>query len=51
MSKKKGQTEIEAEYIAIGKQFIGFSLRQKRILSTSVKLAEDDILELFTKPI
>ena len=30
MSQKKAQIEIKAGYIATGKQFVGFSLRQKR---------------------
>ena len=47
MSKKKTQIEIKARYIAIGKQFVGFSLRQKRIPSLPVMLAEDDTLTIY----
>ena len=46
MSKKKAQIEINAGYITIDKQFVGFSLRQKRVSSTVVKLAEYDIYYL-----
>ena len=42
MSQKKAQIEIKAGYIATGKQFVGFSLRQKRISSTATIVAEDD---------
>lgn len=40
MSQKKAQIEIKAGYIATGKQFVGFSLRQKRISSTATIVAE-----------
>ena len=42
MSQKKAQIEIKAGYIATGKQFVGFSLRQKRISSTATIVAEND---------
>ena len=47
MPKKNAQIEIESGYITIGKQFIEFSLRHKRIPSTAVMLAEDDILTIY----
>lgn len=47
MSKKKAQIEIKAEYIAIGKQFVGLSLRQKMISSTAAMLAENDTLTIY----
>ena len=42
ISEKNAQIEIEARYITVGKQFVGFSLRQERISSTAVVVAEDD---------
>ena len=42
MSRKKTQIEIKAGYIIIGKQFVGFNFRQKKISSTAVMLAVDN---------
>ena len=42
-SKKKAEIEIKAAYIVIGKQFVRFTLRQKRISSTAVMLAENTL--------
>ena len=47
MSKKNAQIEIEARYITVAKQFVGFSLRQERISSTAVVLVEDDTQTLY----
>ena len=45
MSRKKTQIEIKARYIIIGKQFVGFKFRQKKISSTEVMLAVDNYSE------
>ena len=42
MSRKKTQIEIKAGYIIIGKQFVGFNFRQKKISLTAVMLAVDN---------
>ena len=49
MSKTKAQIEIKAGYITIGKQFVGFSLMQKRMSSTAVMLVFDDALTIYKK--
>ena len=47
MSKKKAQIEKKAVYIVIGKAFVEFNLRQRRISSTAVMLEEDDTLTIY----